>query len=237
MSNQVVTVAKRTASDQTEYTCPVCGGFDRLCETYVSFLPFVDHLIADLCVMQHPMLSDPVFVDGQTWFRVPGTNKLIPGLPPYSPDSPQWLELLGKNKKILPQAQIFLADIGDWLQAALESVEVLNEIKTSDVTTAERLVSAIRSLGDEFGEQRNYLLQHNQSLEDTGTDPKWLARVGNQARFVADSMAGARWHLTSSSSREMIRKTKANVTVRREAFRLLRIQPSDFWWRALPYAE
>jgi hypothetical protein len=229
MSNQVVTVAKRTASGQTEYTCPVCGGYDGL-GVYALFLPLVDHLIGDLCVIEHPMLSNHLFVEGQTWFRVPSTNKLIPGLPPYGPDAPEWRELLGRNKKILPQAEIFLVDIGDWLEAALKSLEALNDIKVSDIMTAESLISLIRSLGEEFQEQRDYLLRHSASLEDTGTDPKWLARPGNQARFVADSMAGARWHLTSSSSREMIRKTP--LPVRQEGFRLLRIQLSDFWWRA-----
>jgi hypothetical protein len=137
--------------------------------------------------------------------------------------------LLGKNRKILPQAETFLLDIGNWLEVALASLVELNAIKKSDLKTADALVLLIKSLGKEFSEQREYLLQHGASLEDTGTDPKWLARPGNQARFVADSMGGARWGLTTSSSREMIRKT--NPVIRRQAFKSLKLKLDGDWWR------
>jgi hypothetical protein len=163
MADQRGTVAKKLASGQIEYTCPVCGGWDRLCEVYYSFLPLVDHLVQDLCIMQHPMLSEPKTVEGELWFRVPGTSKLIPGLPRYSPDSPEWRELLGRNKKILPQAEIFLVDIGNWLEMALSSIAGLNTIQKSDLTTAEALVFLIGSLGAEFGEQKTIFCSTNKT--------------------------------------------------------------------------
>jgi hypothetical protein len=174
------------------------------------------------------MLSEPKIVEGELWFRVPGIRNLIPGLPRYSPDSPEWRELLGRNKKILPEAEIFLLDIGNWLEMALASIADLNTIQKSDLTTTESLVLLIGSLGAEFREQKDYLLQHQQTVADTGTDPKWLARPGNQARFVAHSMAGARWKLATSSSREMIRKSSPSS--RKRAFQTLKISPREDWW-------
>jgi hypothetical protein len=173
------------------------------------------------------MLRSPRLVGDEIWYRIPGTNRLIPGLPAYSPDSIEWRELLGK-KKILPQAALFLPDVGNWLQIALSSLLELNAIQKSDLITAAALVSLIGSLGAEFGEQRHYLLRHDQHLQDSGTDPKWLAKPGNQARFVADSMAGARWGLTISSSREMIRTT--SDAARRDVFKKLQIPLIENWW-------
>jgi hypothetical protein len=73
-------IAKRQENGQIEWTCPVCGGWDRLCEVYYLFLPFIDHLIRDLCVLQHPKLKHPRIVNEEVWYQIPGTTTLMPGL-------------------------------------------------------------------------------------------------------------------------------------------------------------
>jgi hypothetical protein len=70
-------------------------------------------------------------------------------------------------------------------------------------------------------------------LDGVGTDPKWTGKPGKQARFVARSMAGARWGLKSSSSREIIRLVKCSE--RKECFEKLKIRRLSFWW--LPAQE
>lgn len=70
------------------------------------------------------------------------------------------------------------------------------------------MVGFARRLPDNFREQREYLLKYLDRLEETGTDPKWLRKPGSQVRFIAESMAGAEWNLTPSTSREFIRKYK-----------------------------
>jgi hypothetical protein len=228
MANEAEPIAKRQENGQIEWTCPVCGGWDRLCQVYYSFLPFIDHLIRDLCVLQHPMLKNPRIINGEVWYRIPGTTRLLPGLSSYDPNSPDWKELLGGKLKIHSQAKLFLPDIGSWLEIALVSLEELNDIRTSDIFTADLLLSHVGKLEERFKEQREYLLKYKNGLEQTGTDPKWLAKPGNQARFIANSMAGARWGLTTSSSREMIRA--ANLVEREEAFKILKIPLRESWW-------
>ncbi len=104
---------------------------------------------------------------------------------------------------------------------ALITLEELRSLQRSEIPTAEKLVSLVRSLNEEFQDQRNYLLNYEENLKEAGMDPKWLGKQGNQASFVARSMAGARWKLTSSSSREMIRSV--NETEREDAFLKLKI--------------
>jgi hypothetical protein len=228
MVNEREPIAKMLENGQIEYSCPICGGWDLGCEVYGSFLPFIDHLIRDLCVLQHPMLRHPRIVNDEIWYQIPGTTRLLPGLSAYDPASPDWKELLGNRRKIHTQAEVFLPDIGDWLERALIEIKELNEIKTSDVFAAERLFSLVEKLDGRLKEQKNYLLEYKHVLNQTGTDPKWLAKAGNQARFVADSMAGARWRLTTSSSREMIRV--ASPSERKSAFAALKIPFRRFWW-------
>jgi hypothetical protein len=155
---------------------------------------------------------------------------LILGLPRYSPESSEWHILLTKNEKLLPQAKLFLLDIALWLERALIEIEGLNDLRTSNVETAERLLMFVRQLGDEFQDQRSYLLGYPDSLRGVATDPKWTGKAGKQASFIARSFAGARWKLTSSSSREMIRTV--DVLARREAMKFLTIIPNKTWWHA-----
>jgi len=76
------------------------------------------------------------------------------------------------------------------------------------VKVAEQLVGLARRVPDEFREQRDYLLKHQARLTETGMDPKWPREAGGRIRFGAESMAGAEWNLSPSTSREFIRQTK-----------------------------
>jgi len=227
MSNQEQSAAKPTGVP-VEYVCPLCGGWDGLCAAFYAFLPFIDHLIDDLFCL-HERKHRRVFLsDGRVWYRDPKKNQLVADLPPYRPDAPEWMLLLGKGQKILPQAKIFLLDVADWLEKALASIEGLNALNHSDLFTAEALLRFAQGLSPEYQEQRDYLLGYRERLEQTGTDPKWLVRCGRQAGFVAQSIAGARWELSTTSSREMVRQLARNP--RGKDPRMLKIQGERFWW-------
>lgn len=200
--------AKREEGKIGQYVCDECSGWTTGA-LFSTFLDWIDHKIDHLCRSQHPKLSRPMMVDDRIWYRLPDKDQIIPGLPSYEPNSPEWNKILDKKEKILPQAAVFLPYVAAWLANALRCIEELNSIATSDLFAAEKVVKLVQSLPDEFSEQRDYLLSHEQLLRDTAMDPKWSRRAGQQALFIAKSMAGARWGLTPSTSREMIRKLVA----------------------------
>jgi hypothetical protein len=228
MQNEEQPVAKRKQANLVEYTCRLCGGYD-LEGVFYEFLPLIDHLIQHLCLEQIRELSQPFHgANDEVWYRNPDTFDVIPGLPPYEPDSPPWKRFLKRGEKLLPQAKVFLPDIADWLGKALDSIEPLNSIAQSDVLVAEQLTTLSQGLTPEFQEQREYLLKCEEKLKDVGMDPKWLKVPGRQARFVAESMAGARWSLTPSSSRELVRQIRRNP--RGPTLRILKISQEQCWW-------
>jgi hypothetical protein len=228
MQNEFEPVANRDAAGFVQYVCQLCGGYRTLIGASKKFLPFIDHLIGDLCLLEHPKLKHPRRVGDEIWFQLPGTTEMICGLPTYDPDSEEWKRLMENGQKILPQAQFFLIDIAEWLEKALLSLEALNSIKVSDLFAAEELVKLVQTLPPEFEEQREYLLKYPEKLKDTGMDPKWLTGPDRQAGFVARSLAGARWDLSPSSSREMIRQAAKNR--RGPSLRKLKIQGERGWW-------
>ncbi len=228
MQNEFEPVAIRNGAGFVQYVCQACGGYQTLIGASDKFLPFIDHLICDLALLEHPKLQSPRLAGDQIWYQLPATHEMICGLPSYNPDSEEWKRLLDNGQKILPQAQFFLIDIAEWLEKALLSLEALNSIKESDLMAAEELTNLVRTLPQEFEEQREYLLIYQEKLKDTGMDPKWLTGPGRQAGFVARSMAGARWDLSLSSSREMIRKIAKNP--RGPLLRKLKIQGERGWW-------
>ena len=134
------------------------------------------------------------------------------------------------GQKILPQAKFFLLDIADWLEKALSSLEGLDRLGKSDVLTAEQVIKLVQTLTPAFQEQRDYLLKDETKLMDTGMDPRWLTGSGRQAGFIARSMAGARWGLSPSSSREMIRQMEQNP--RGPSLRKLKIGDERRWWES-----
>ena len=228
MQNEFEPVANRNTAGYVQYVCHACGGYQTLIGASAKFLPFIDHLIRDLALLEHPKLKNPRLAGDQIWYQLPETNEIICGLPPYNPDSEEWKRLLDNGQKIMPQAQFFLIDIAGWLEKALSPLEALNSIKKSDLLAAEELVKLVRTLQPEFKEQREYLLNYQEKMKDTGMDPKWLTGPGRQAGFIARSMAGARWGLSPSSSREMIRKIAKNP--RGPLLRKLKIQGERGWW-------
>jgi hypothetical protein len=233
MQNEEPPVAKRIQPNLIEYTCPRCRGYD-LEGVFYAFLPLVDHLIQHLCLDQIRELSEPLHgANDEAWFRNPDTFEVIHGLPLYEPDSPPWKRFLKKGEKLLPQARLFLPDIANWLGKALDSIEPLNSIAQSDVLVAEQLTKLSQGLTPEFQEQREYLLKSEEKLKDVGMDPKWPRLPGRQARFVADSMAGARWKLTPSTSRELVRQIRRNP--RSPTLRILNIRQERYWWAPQEY--
>ena len=229
MQNEGEPVAKRKEGSVVEYVCPVCGGWEALCAVFPAFLPFVDHLIEHLCFKQLRELSQPFpGASGEALFRNPDTYEVIYTPPQYRPDSSAWRQFLKKGQKLLPQAKVFLPDIADWLEKALASIEELKSIKQGDLFAAVQLAELVKKLPPESQEQREYLLRHEEELKDTGMDPKWPKLPGRQASFVAKSMAGARWRLTPSTSREEIRQTRRNP--RGPALPSLGIRKEGRWW-------
>jgi hypothetical protein len=130
----------------------------------------------------------------------------------------------------LPQAKVFLPDVADWLVKALDSIEPLNSILQSDVLVAEQLIKLSKGLTPEFQEQREYLMKCEEKLKDVGMDPKWPRLRGRQSSFVGESMAGARWTLTPSTSRELVRQIRLNP--RGPTLRILNIRQERNWWEA-----
>src|SRR5260370_13454311 len=158
MPNEQVAIAKKINSSVVEYTCPRCGWYDRT-GVFREFLPFIDHLIQDLCLMHsRDFVGEPIILpDGRVWFQNVSRNKLILGLPNYSPESPEWNALLVKGQKMLPQAKLFLADIADWLEMSLISIDdELNFLAKSDVLTAEVLIARIGNLSHSYQDQQSY---------------------------------------------------------------------------------
>ena len=112
------------------------------------------------------------------------------------------------KRKFAADAKVLLLAVADWLQEALMTFKEINMLLTSDLKVAEQLVGIANRLPDNFREQRDYLLKYRDRLEETGMDAKWPRKAGSQIRFVAESMAGAEWNLTPSTSREFIREYK-----------------------------
>jgi len=229
MANEREPIAKRIDTGLVEYVCPHCGWYD-FTGVFREFLPLIDHLIQDLCLMHSKNVIGKVvpLPDGRVWFQRNGSNELIIDLPEYSPESPVWKKFLKRGEKLLPQAKLFLPDIADWIEKPLLGLEELDGLRQSDILTAESLVSFVQRLSDDFQDQRNYLENHRNVLLEAGTDPKWTGKKGKQASFIARSVAGARWGLATSSSREMIRVAKRSE--RKAAFKELKITIERFWW-------
>jgi len=119
-----------------------------------------------------------------------------------------WDILEVPKRKIAAEAQVLLIFVADWLQEALATYPELNDITTSNLKVADQLVNLVGKLPEQFAEQRAYFLQYEDRLRDTGMDPKWPRRRGSQVGFIAQSMAGAKWGLSPTSSREYLRQVQ-----------------------------
>lgn len=212
-----------------QYECRWCTGTPEIpAPRFTSFLDLVDHLVQHVYMSRHrrkPITTNP-------------NARLARGEPPFAAvplasHEPKWRE------KILPERKIFLPFIGYWLEWAFVPIPELNSIEESSLLVADRLVSLMRGLPESFQEQRDYVLKHEERLRDTGMDPKWPRTSGTQARFVAESMAGAQWGLTPSSAREYIRREGKRtatpkgreITIDGKALEeAIFSQPEGHWW-------
>jgi len=222
------------------YICPFCHP-DYPVSNF-PFLKLIDHLIDHLYWEHHKVEGEPMILGSQMWTYVEpqpgsptGMGELVPPLPDYHPEAPAWRRVLTDNRKILPEARVFLPVVAGWLEHALKSFPGLDSIPAGDVMIADHVVQLARNLQDEFGEQRDYLLKYEQVLKDTAMDPKWPRRPGHQTWFVAKSMAGARWGLTPSTSREFIREEKRSP--RPSLWRKFGIGRETLWWEPVRFTR
>ncbi len=184
-------------------TCPICEHGGTQSPRFNEFLPLIHHLI-----------------EHETGVPRPGY------VPIHVPDPlDDFFEQLGQPRRrrldartcqrmLVKAVMKYLPRISDWLEQTLKESQELASIQESGIPTAEWLSKIVRSL-PELLEQREYLLEYEERLKETGKDPKWPRTMGSQARFVSESMAGAAWSLAPTTSREYVRRR----TPRKRVFR------------------
>jgi hypothetical protein len=199
MENQEERAAKREAKESWR-KCPICG------QEFEAFLPLIKHVEED-CRRESQMVK--VELGGKDYLAKRIAQEFLPSLQGSGPDRRRGRRQSGVSKrKVADEAKGLLSVVADWLEQALTNFSEINSIVTSDLKVAEELVGLAQRLPDDFREQRDYLLKHQGRLKETGMDPKWPRKAGGQIRFVAESMAGAEWNLSPSTSREFIRLQK-----------------------------
>lgn len=218
MENQSERTAKTENGDFGKYPCRWCGRFDVDDKTWIStsrftnFIALIDHLIYN-----H-------FEDVRRWNMALQKQR----------ENPFEVNLFEKTyfnlrntAKPVAAAKQFLPSVADWLEPALASIPDLNLTKSGDILVAIRLKQQVIELSGEFREQRDYVVEYKEALQDAVTDPKWPRRLGQQSRFVADSLAGAKWRYKASSSREFIRKERPKLKSEIPSGR-----KENRWWEA-----
>ncbi len=219
MKQQANTAAK-TVNKRFWRTCPICVQNKVASPEFQEFFRFIEHMEEHLQPEVRP-------VKKKSSSRYVTEEELLA----FS----LGVELLEVPKGKIADKAGLLVVVSLWLQEALAACPELNNIRTSDLKVADQLVDLVRTLPDDFAEQRAYLMQHQDRLREVGMDPKWLRRPGSQVGFVADSMAGAKWGVPPSSSREYIRrfnpKTKSmNRGVAARAGLLDDLVKEGAWW-------
>jgi hypothetical protein len=189
MTEQANTAAKRE-NKKFWRKCPICVQNKVTSPEFQEFLRFIEHMEEHLQPEARPKKKSSS--------RYVTEEELLA----FS----LGVELLEVPKGKIADKAGLLVLVSLWLQEALAACSELNNIRTSDLKVADQLVDLVRTLPDDFAEQRTYLMQHQDRLREAGMDPKWPRRPGSQVGFVADSMAGARWSVPPSSSREYIRR-------------------------------
>ena len=191
--------ARPSANDtnsQCWRTCPLCGEGGTQSPPLGGFLPLIHHLVEHETGGLRPN-SIPI----QVWDPLDDFREQIGEPRPV-------LDAKTCERMLVKAARKFLPSIADWLGQALEGLPELAAIQDAGIPTVERLGRLARSLPVQFKEQKTYLLQHEEALRDTGQDPKWPRTMGTQAKFVSESMAGAEWNLSPTTSREYVRRAK-----------------------------
>jgi len=227
MKNEDEAAAKHSEGYFGKYKCQCC----RPPAQFDLFLPFIDHFALHEYMSKREPPEMPPDMDDSLWCHLEAMRRnpgkaphLVEPLPPYAVSPFAWREpTKGPPPKVFPEQKRFLPYVAGWLENALESLPALNNITESSVLVAEQILDLVKELSQEFQEQRDYLLQHQHTLEETGKDPKWLREAGSQSRFVAGSMAGTRWGLTPSTSREFIRQERLKAGTSK----MLQQEPGD----------
>ena len=147
-------------------------------------------------------------------------------LPPSVLDPLAWREpSRGKQPKALPEQKVFLPLISDWLEWPLAAHPAFDPFTENVEFVSEQLSELVKEIPERFREQRNYLLENEQALELTTKDT-WPLERAVFAKFVANSMAGARWGLNPSSSRLYASKERRRSGKKPR----LRLEGSDVVW-------
>jgi hypothetical protein len=196
MQNQEEKAAKKE-EQQFWRKCPICA------QEFKDFLPLIKHVEEH---RRRESQSMKIELGAEDYLQKEIEREFLP----HARDDKSLRRSAGKasKRKLAPGTKDLLPWVAEWLQEALMTFPEINSIVTSDLKVAKQLVGFARRLPDIFREQREYLLKYQERLEETGMDPKWLRKPGSQVRFTAESMAGAEWNLTPSTSREFIRKYK-----------------------------
>jgi len=177
--------------------CPVCA------QEFQDFLPLIKHLEEH---RRRESQRVKIELGADDYLQKAIMREFFPG----TETDKNMLRPAGgaAKRKFAVDAKGLLVVVADWLQEALMTIPEINTLLTSDLKVADQLVGFASRLLDNFREQRDYLLKYRERLKETGMDPKWPRKAGSQIRFVAESMAGAEWDLTPSTSREFIREQK-----------------------------
>jgi len=180
--------------------CPICG------QEFEAFLPLIKHVEED---SRRESQMVKIELGAKDYLAKKIAQEFLPFLQGSGAERRRGRRQSGVSKrKVADEAKGLLWMVADWVEQALASFPDISSIVTSDVKVAEELVGLAQRLPDNFLEQRDYLLKHQERLRETGMDPKWPRKPGRQIRFVSESMAGAEWNLSPSTSREFIRQTK-----------------------------
>jgi hypothetical protein len=206
MENKEVSAAN-DGSDSIWQKCPVCerGGYpdgrhgsNYPAPSFRAFLPLVKHLAEHFETAANPApLIDEI---GELWHEINTLWDEVASLR-GGVASPRG----GRERKVSEGARRVLPTIADWLEQALSSLPEMFDAMGGDMITAEKVTKLVAQLPAKFLEQREFLLAHEQTLRDATMDNKWPRLPENQAKFVADSMAGAEWQLSAPTSREYVR--------------------------------
>jgi hypothetical protein len=193
--------AKRIKIDFSH--CPICIRCNSVSPEFKEYLPWLRHLIEHI---------DPAS-RSDAWY--------------YINSKPKGKKVFAESK-ISATAKTFLPIIAYWLEEALDTLPKIGELTGSGTLTAGKLRAVVEAMSEQFGEQKRFLLRHSSLLVDTETDSRWPGRNDRRIKFVAESMAGADWGLTPSSSREYIRKQDPKS--RRLIASQLGFQDEAKWW-------
>lgn len=212
-----------TQRDPIWRKCPICerGGYvdgrhgtDFPSPEFDSFIALIRHLVDHQELAADPT-PPPDLID-LLWHEIDllwaELNKLQGRPRDARPGGPRG----GREARVSAGIRRLLPSIANWLRDALKTIPELDRRYNAGPRLSERLPALIGGLTDNFSEQREYLLRHKKTLQQAAGDKKWPSTPARQASFLAESMAGAEWGLTASSSREYIRLEKPKSRKTRE---------------------